>query len=177
MNQPIAASGVRRPEVVLRQFYWAVFEFVLGAGLAVTHFLATSSGSFWWSVTGGAAIGALLSTLKVVVCRYKVEPGRITVRDVYNRRRPVDLTRLTAVTVQPRKENFLQRIVGGQRFLMLRDEEGSTVKLNFAGTRRGRRRQLLAALEPYVMADGVARTGLVREALDGQLWWPRPRPS
>ena len=27
------------------------------------------------------------------------------------------------------------------------------------------------------MADGVSRTGLVTEALSGELWWPRPRPA
>jgi hypothetical protein len=59
--------------------------------------------------------------------------------------------------------------------LELRDEDGSVVRLSFFGTRPSQRRRLLAALEPYVMADGVTRTGLVREALDGRLWWPRPR--
>ena len=49
------------------------------------------------------------------------------------------------------------------------------VRLSFSGTGRGPRRRLLAALEPYVMADGVTRSGLVTEALSGELWWPRPR--
>jgi hypothetical protein len=175
MNQSIAAGGVRRPEIVLRQPYWAVIELVLGAGLAVTHFLATSSGSFWWDVTGGGAIGALVSMVYMLAYRYEVQSGRITVRDLWSRRRSVDLTRLTTVTAPPRPETFLQRKAGWRRFLVLEDEQGLQVKLNFSGTQRGPRRQLLTAIEPYVLAGGVSRTGLVREALDGQLWWPRPR--
>ena len=50
-------------------------------------------------------------------------------------------------------------------------------RLNFYGTPRAQRQRLLAVLEPYVMADGVSRTGLVTEALAGALWWPRPRPT
>lgn len=177
MNQSIAAGGVRRPDIVLRQPYWVVIELVLGAGLAATHFLATSSGSFWWDVTGGGAIGALVSMIYLLAYRYEVQSGRITVRELWSRRRPVELTRLTTVTAPPRPENFPLRMAGWRRFLVLEDDQGLKVKLNFSGTRRGPRRQLLTAIEPYVLADGVARTGLVREALDGQLWWPRPRPG
>jgi hypothetical protein len=48
------------------------------------------------------------------------------------------------------------------------------VRLTFYGTTRGQRKRMLAALEPYVMAEGVSRTGLVTEALAGELWWPWP---
>jgi hypothetical protein len=43
------------------------------------------------------------------------------------------------------------------------------------GTAPAQRQRLLAALGPYVLADGVSRTGLATEALSGDLWWPRPR--
>jgi hypothetical protein len=33
---------------------------------------------------------------------------------------------------------------------------------------------LLAALEPWIMADGVTRVGPVNDALSGSLWWPHP---
>jgi hypothetical protein len=44
------------------------------------------------------------------------------------------------------------------------------VRLSFHGTTGRRRQRMLAALEPYVMAEGVSRAGLVTEALSGELW-------
>jgi hypothetical protein len=49
------------------------------------------------------------------------------------------------------------------------------VRLTLYGTRPSQRRRVLAELEPYIMADGVSRNGLVEEALSGELWWPHPR--
>jgi hypothetical protein len=126
-------------------------------------------------VTGGGAIGALIGAVKATVYRYVIESGRITAREVNRGRPSVDLTRLTSATVPSRLRRFPWRLVPESRFLVLRDDRGATVQLNFSGTRPGPRRRLLAAIEPYAMAGGVSRTGLVHEALDGQLWWPRPR--
>ena len=44
------------------------------------------------------------------------------------------------------------------------------LRLNFYGTTGRRRQRMLAALEPYVMAEGVSRAGLVAEAISGKLW-------
>ena len=49
----------------------------------------------------------------------------------------------------------------GQRPLELHDAQGSHVKLTLNATTTDQRRRLLAALEPYVMADGVARKGVL----------------
>jgi hypothetical protein len=175
MNQSIAAGSVRTPEIVLRQPYWIVIEFVLAVGLGVTHFTVTAAGSFWGNVTGGGAIGALISLVYLSVYRYEVGSGKITVRDLYRSRRTVDLTRLTSAGAPARRRNIAQQQAGWRNYLVLSDDQGATVRLSFSGTQRGPRRQLLAAIEPYVMADGVSRTGLIREALDGALWWPRTR--
>jgi hypothetical protein len=59
--------------------------------------------------------------------------------------------------------------------MVLTDRQGAELKLTLYGTRPSQRRRVLAALEPYVMADGVSRAGLVDEALSGELWWPHPR--
>ena len=56
------------------------------------------------------------------------------------------------------------------RWLELRDEQSHVLRLSFHGSPGGRRQRMLAALEPYVMADGVSRAGLVTEALSGELW-------
>jgi hypothetical protein len=107
--------------------------------------------------------------------RYEVRAGQITAREQLRAPRSADLTRLTGVTAPDRPEKFWgPTLFGRKQWLELRDESGSVVRLSFFGTGRGPRRRLLAALEPYVMADGVSRTGLVREALAGELWWPWP---
>jgi hypothetical protein len=58
---------------------------------------------------------------------------------------------------------------------MLRDKQGTEVRLPLNGTLPSQRRRLLAALEPYIMADRVTGASLVREALSGELGWPRRR--
>jgi hypothetical protein len=74
------------------------------------------------------------------------------------------------------RESFLSPAIAGQkRYLELRDDRGSVVRLSFFGTPRAQRRRFLAALEPYVMADSVYRAGQIGQALSGELWWPRPR--
>jgi len=58
---------------------------------------------------------------------------------------------------------------------VLTDRQGAEVRLRLYGTRPSQRHRVLAELEPYIMADGVSRAGLVDEALSGELWWPHPR--
>jgi hypothetical protein len=172
-STPSSASG---PVAVLRQLSWSVAELILGSALLTAHFLIPVQHDLLRAVTGGGAIGSLVVVVLTARFRYDVRGGQVTVREQLRGSRSADLTRLTGVTAPDQPERFWGAALFGQRrYLELRDERGSVVRLSFFGTGRGPRRRLLAALEPYVMADGVSRTGLVREALDGQLWWPRPR--
>ena len=162
---------------MLRQLSWTVAELIIGSALLTAHFRIPAQHDLLRSVTGGAAIGALTVVGLMARFRYEVRDGRVTAREQLRSPRSADLTRLTGVTAPDQPEKFWSSILfGRRRYLELRDERGSVVRLAFSGTGRDPRRRLLAALEPYVMADGVTRSGLVREALDGQLWWPRPRP-
>ena len=172
-STPSAASG---PAAVLRQLSWTVAELIIGGALLAARFLIPAQDDLLRSVTGGAAIGSLVVVVLTARFRYEVMGGRITAREQLRGPRSADLTRLTGVTAPDQPERFWGSALFGQkRYLELRDERGSVVRLSFSGTRRGPRHRLLAALEPYVMADGVSRTGLVTEALSGELWWPRPR--
>jgi hypothetical protein len=172
-STPGTASG---PAAVLRQLSWTVAELIIGGALLAAHFLIPAQHDLLRSVTGGAAIGSLVVVVMMARFRYEVRGGRITAREQLRGPRSADLTRLAGVTAPDQPEKFWDSTLFGQRrYLELRDERGSVVRLSFSGTGRGPRRRLLAALEPYVMADGVSRTGLVTEALSGELWWPRPR--
>src|SRR4029077_9673067 len=122
-----------------------------------------------------AAVGALLGGIQVAWLRYQITSGQLTARQLYSRRQSVDLTRLTSVSVPSRPQTFWRSRYGPRVWLELRDARGSVARLNFYGTPRAQRQRMLAVLEPYVMADGVSRTGLVTSALSGELWWPRPR--
>lgn len=173
-SSPRTASG---PVAVLRQLSWSLAELIIGGALLTAHFLIPVQHDLLRSVTGGAAIGSLVVVVLTARFRYEVRAGQVTAREQFRGPRSADLTRLTAVTAPDQPEKFWgATLFGRRRYLELRDEQGSMVRLSFFGTGRGPRRRLLAALEPYVMADGVSRSGLVREALGGQLWWPRPRP-
>jgi hypothetical protein len=173
-STPSTASG---PAAVLRQLSWTVAELIIGGALLAARFLIPAQHDLLRSVIGGAAIGSLTVVILTARFRYEVSGGRVTAREQLRSPRSADLTRLTGVIApaQPEKP-WGATLFGRRQWLELRDEQGSVVRLSFFGTGRGPRRRLLAALEPYVMADGVSRSGLVREALDGQLWWPRPRP-
>ena len=163
---------------MLRQLSWTVAELIIGGALLAVRFLIPVQHDLLRSVTGGAAIGSLAVVVLTARFRYEVRGGRITAREQLRGPRSADLARLAGVTAPDQPEKFWgPTLFGRRRYLELRDERGSVVRLSFFGTRRGPRRRLLAALEPYVMAGGVSRSGLVREALDGQLWWPRPRRS
>ena len=172
-STPSTASG---PAAVLRQLSYSLTGLVIGGLLLAAHFLIPAQHVLLSDATRGAAIGSLAVVILTGRFRYEVRAGRVTAREQLRRTRSADLTRLTSVIAPYQLEKFWgATLFGRSQRLELRDERGSVVRLGFFGTARGRRRRLLAAIEPYAMADGVVRTGLVREALDGQLWWPYPR--
>jgi hypothetical protein len=176
MNGSITPGTARDATVVMRQLGRSLTELIISAALLTAHFLIPVQHDLLRSLTGGAAIGYLVVVVLTARFRYEVRAGQVTAREQLRGTCSVDLTRLTAVTAPDQPEKFWgATLFGRRRYLELRDERGSVVRLSFLGTGRGPRRRLLAALEPYVMADGVSRSGLVREALGGQLWWPRPR--
>src|SRR6185437_9449658 len=99
----------------------------------------------------------------------------LTATQLYSKRESVDLTQLTSVIAPGRPMSFWRSSLYSSRaWLELRDARGGVARLNFFGTPRAQRQRLLAALGPYVLADGVSRNGLVTQALAGDLWWPRP---
>jgi hypothetical protein len=162
---------------VLRQLSWSLAELIIGGGFLAAHFLIPAQYGLLRDATAGGAIGSLMVVFLTARFRYEVRAGQVTAREQLRAPRSADLTRLTGVIAPDRPEKFWgPTLFGRKQWLELRDESGSVVRLSFFGTGRGPRRRLLAALKPYVMADGVSRSGLIREALDGQLWWPRPRP-
>lgn len=169
------------PEVVLRRLRYVIYDLVLAAVLVPLFFRIPMTHGTLKAMAGGGGVGALLGGILAARFRYRIRPGQLTARQLYNRRQSVDLTRLTSVSAPDRPVSFWRSSVygphGPRGWLELRDEQGSVARLNFYGTPRAQRQRLLAALRPYVMADGVSRTGLVTEALSGSLWWPRPRPS
>ena len=170
-----------KQEVVLRRLRYVIYDVVLAAVLVPLFFRIPMTHGTLKAMAGGGALGALLGGILAARFRYWIRPGQLTARQLYNRRQSVDLTRLTSVSAPDRPVSFWRSSLygphGPQGWLELRDERGSVARLNFFGTPRAQRQRLLAALRPYVMADGVSRTGLVTEALSGSLWWPRPRPS
>jgi hypothetical protein len=177
MNGSITPGTARDATVVMRQLGRSLTELIISAALLTAHFLIPVQHDLLRSLTGGAAIGYLVVVVLTARFRYEVRAGQVTAREQLRAPRSADLTRLTGVIAPDRPEKFWgPTLFGRKQWLELRDESGSVVRLSFFGTGRGPRRRLLAALKPYLMADGVSRSGLIREALDGQLWWPRPRP-
>jgi hypothetical protein len=167
---PAAAGG---PEIVLRRLRAVLYSAVLAAVLSPLYFWIPMAHGTLKGMAGGAAVGALLGGSQVARLRYQVTSGQLTVRQLYSRRQSVDLTRLTSVSAPSRPQTFW-RSRGPWGWLELRDARGSVARLNFYGTPRAQLQRMLAVLGPYVMADGVSRTGLVTEALSGELWWPWP---
>jgi hypothetical protein len=177
MNDQSAVPATRVPEIVLRRLHWVVYDAVLAAVLISLFFEIPMTHGTLKGMAGAGAVGALIGGIMTAGFRCRIGPGMLTVTELYMRQ-SVDLNRLTSVSAPDRPEPcWFAMLSGRRRWLELRDERGPVVRLNFFGIWRAPRQRLLAALEPYAMADGVSRTGLVTEALSGQLWWPRPRPS
>ena len=168
-----ASSG--GPEIVLRRLRSVLYCAVLAAVLIPLYFWIPMAHGTLKGMAGGGAIGALLGGVLVARFRCRIRSGQLTSTQLYSGRQSVDLTRLTSVSAPGRAQSFW-RSSYARGWLELRDEHGSVARMNFYGTVPAQRQRLLVALRPYVMADGVRRTGLVTEALSGELWWPRPRP-
>jgi len=170
---PAAAGG---PEIVLRRLHSVLYSVVLAA-IAVPLFLwIPATHGTLKGAAGGAIVGALISGVMAVRFRYQISSGQLTATQLYSKRESVDLTQLTSVIAPGRPMSFWRSSLYSSRaWLELRDARGGVARLNFFGTPRAQRQRLLAALGPYVLADGVSRSGLVTQALAGDLWWPRPR--
>jgi len=165
-----SAPGTGAGPVVLGLSHRMFGELALsGAGIAGLIAL----GFRGWGVEPFAAlmIGGLAWAVAFAMFEIRVYDGRLTFRDQFRSSRSVDLRQLVSVTA-PAK---LERWGTGRKYLVLTDRDGAQLRLTLYGTRPSQRRPVLAALEPYVMADGVSRDGLVDEALSGELWWPHAR--
>ena len=162
--------------VVLPNLRLALAETALAVALVITYFLAPASQTALHRVAIVGTVGLFFGIVLTSTYRYEIRGTQLVATEMHRTRQTVDLTRLASVTAPGRREPFWSRaLLGRLRWLELRDEQSHVLRLNFYGATRGRRQRLLAALEPYVMAEGVSRTGLVTEALTGELWWPRPR--
>jgi len=156
-SSPSTAPGSavlrRRPELLIE---------LICAAVGLAGFLVFLGIPGFAAVFAALGLGGLLTAAaRSATFEIEVQGGWLTFRNLSKASRPVDLRQLTSVTAPG-------------RCMMLRDRRGTVVWLALDGTQPSERRRLLAALEPYVMADGVTREGTVREALSGELWWPRP---
>jgi hypothetical protein len=164
--------------VVLPNLRLAMIETAFAVALVTVYFLAPASQTALHRAAIVGTAGLFFGIVVTSTFRYEIRGAQLVATEMHRTRQTVDLSRLASVTAPGRREPFWSRaLLGRLRWLELRDEQSHVLRLNFYGTTRGRRQRLLAALTPYVMADGVSRTGLMTEALDGQLWWPGPRPS
>lgn len=158
-------------EVVLPNLRWSLFEAVLAVAMGIAFFMIPADWIVLHGAAGGALIGSLCGLFVTSTFRYRIRGGQLVATEMHRIRQSVDLTRLASVTAPGRREPAWSRVLLGRlRWLELRDEQSHVLRLSFYGSTGGRRQRLLAALEPYVMADGVSRTGLVAEALSGELW-------
>jgi len=164
-STPGTASG----PAVLRMRHFILVELALCA-VGVARILAFRHSGYTkpFVFLAGAALFWI-----VVFARFeiRVADARLSFRDRLRPSRSLDLRQLVSVTAPGKPERWLT----GRRFMVLTDRQGAELKLTLYGTRPSQRREVLAALEPYVQADGVSRAGLVGEALSGELWWPHPR--
>jgi hypothetical protein len=169
---PAAARtpGTGSGPAVLRITHLVYFELTVAtAGVVASVTLRHASWiphPFWGAIIGGPLLAVVFAMFEI-----RVQEGRLTVRDQLPSRRSVDLRQLVSVTAPAKPERWLT----GRRFMVLTDRQGAQVRLRLYGTRPSQRHRVLAELEPYIMADGVSRAGLVDEALSGELWWPHPR--
>jgi hypothetical protein len=169
---PAAARtpGTGSGPAVLRITHFVYIELTIAvAGVVASVTLRHASWvphPFWGAIIGGPILAVVFALFEI-----RVQDGRLAVRDQFRSRRSVDLRQLVSVTAPAKPERWLT----GRRFIVLTDRQGAQVRLTLYGTRPSQRRRVLAELEPYIMADGVSRNGLVEEALSGELWWPHPR--
>ena len=167
-DNPHRSAG---PAVVLRHWWFTSAQLVLAA-VGFTGYLTVSPpGSFLAILLLGIAAGSLIGAAAGATNRADLGGAHLTFRGQWRRSQSVDLTRLVVARAPDQPERWLT----GVRPLILRDLDGDEVRISFYGTSPRGRRELLAALEPFLLSASVSRTGLVDEALAGRLWWPRPR--
>jgi hypothetical protein len=141
--------------------------------LVIAFFVLPADPGHWASIHRIAGVAAFVLLCGLVVTstfRYEIRAGQLAVTEMDRVRQTVDLTRLASVTAPSGREPLWARLTGQQRWLELRDQQAHVARVSFYPATGRQRKRMLAALQPWVMADGVSRTGLVREALDGQLW-------
>ena len=157
--------------VVLPNLRLALTETALAVAFVAVFLLAPASQTALHRVAIAGTVGLFLGIVVTSTYRYEIRGAQLVATEMHRVRQTVDLTRLASVTAPDRREPFWSRaLLGRLRWLELRDEQSHVLRLSFHGSTAGRRQRMLAALEPYVMADGVSRTGLVTEALSGELW-------
>lgn len=157
--------------VVLRHWWLTSAQLLLSAAGFAGYLTSSPQGSFAASLLFGIGAGSLIAAAAGATYRAEVRGGQLTFRGQWRRSQSVDLSRLVVVRAPDRPERWLT----GVRPLILRDLDGDEVRISFYGTSPRGRRELLAALEPFLLSSSVSRTGPVDDALAGQLWWPRPR--
>jgi hypothetical protein len=161
---------IAAPAVVLRHWWFTSAQLVLAAAGFTGYLTSSPRGSFLAILLFGIGAGSLIGAAAGATYRAEVRGGQLTFRGQWRRSQSVDLTRLVVVRAPDRPERWQ-----AGRPLILRDLDGDEVRISFYGTSPRGRRELLAALEPFLLSASVSRTGPVDEALAGRLWWPRPR--
>ena len=157
--------------VVLPNLRLAMFETAFAVALVTVYFLARRGPDRTASRRDRGHCRMFFGIVVTSTYRYEIRGTQLVATEMHRTRQTVGLTRLASVTAPGRREPFWSRaLLGRLRWLELRDEQSHVLRLNFYGTTGRRRQRMLAALEPYVMADGVSRTGLMTEALSGELW-------
>jgi hypothetical protein len=160
------SAGVALPNLRL-----ALRETALAVAFVTVYFLVPASQTALHRAAIVGAIGLFFGIVVTSTYRYEIRGTQLVATEMHRIRQTVDLTRLASVTAPDRREPFWSRaLLGRLRWLELRDEQSHVLRLSFRGSTRGRRQRMLAALEHYVMAEGVSRTGPVTEALSGELW-------
>src|SRR5262245_6553392 len=174
MDQPphdpsASAPGTAAGPVVVRMRRGSLICDLAFFAAGLAGFLAFRHDPGWVHVFAVLGVGGLLDAVRSARFEIEVRDGWLTLRNLPSDSRSVDLRQLTMVTATGRRE----RRRTGLRYVMLRDKQGSEVRIPLDGTLPSQRRLLLAALEPYLTADRVTGASLVREELSGELSWPR----
>jgi hypothetical protein len=126
---------------------------------------------------GILGIGFLIPALLALAgfrTTYTVDGGRLIVRGLILRRTIVlgQLVYADAFSKRPRNAHQSRRWE-----LRLYDQQGTLAKMNFDGSSPAGRRRLMIALEPYIMAPDVQRSGQIENAIAGVLWSPTGVPA
>jgi hypothetical protein len=146
-----------------------IYDLVLSA-VGLAGFLVFRHDPGWVHSFAILGVGGFLAAVRSARFEIEVRDGLLTLRNQSSDSGPVDLRQLTMVTTPGRRAGWRTG-----RWVMLRDKRGTEVRLPLNGTLPSQRRQLLAALEPYITAEHVTGASLAREALSSEPWWPHRR--